>query len=107
LPAVPDRRCRGGAQHPRRRVRRTPIVQRPVTPYRTAVVTGASGGIGRAVVDELIRLGLHVHALGLPDASLEAMRGLGAVTIHPVDVRDTSELGRTLAAVLEIGEVDV
>ena len=78
-----------------------------MTPYRTAVVTGASGGIGRAVVDELVRLGLHVHALGLPDASLDAMRGLGAVTIHPVDVRDTEELGRTLTAVLGMGDVDV
>ena len=59
-----------------------------MTPYRTALVTGASGGIGRAVVDELVRLGMHVHALGLPDASLDAIRGLGAVTIHPADVRD-------------------
>src|SRR5258706_16412197 len=78
-----------------------------MTPYRTAVVTGASGGIGRAVVDELVRLGLHVHALGLPDASHEAMRGLGAVTIHPADVRDTAALGRTLTAVLGMGDVDV
>jgi NADP-dependent 3-hydroxy acid dehydrogenase YdfG len=78
-----------------------------VTPYRTAVVTGASGGIGRAVVDELVRLGMHVHALGLPDASLDALRGVGAVTAHAVDVRDTAELGRTLAAVLEMGDVDV
>jgi 3-hydroxy acid dehydrogenase/malonic semialdehyde reductase len=78
-----------------------------MTPYRTAVVTGASGGIGRALVAELVRLGLHVHALGLADASLEAMRGLDGVTVHPTDVRDTEALGRTLIAVLAEGDVDV
>ena len=72
-----------------------------MTAYRTAVVTGASGGIGRATVTELVRLGLQVHALGLPDDSLEAMRGLDGVTVHAVDVRLTAELGSTLTGILE------
>jgi NADP-dependent 3-hydroxy acid dehydrogenase YdfG len=63
-----------------------------VSPYSTAVVTGASGGIGRAIVAELVRLGIHVHALALPDAALDALRGLHAVTVHEVDVRDTAVL---------------
>ena len=37
-------------------------------------VTGASGGIGRAIVTELVRMGMHVHALALPDAALDAMQ---------------------------------
>jgi NADP-dependent 3-hydroxy acid dehydrogenase YdfG len=71
-----------------------------VTEYTTAVVTGASGGIGGAVVDELVRLGMHVHALALPDAALDALRGIDGVDVHGVDVRDTS----ALAAIL--GDVD-
>jgi NADP-dependent 3-hydroxy acid dehydrogenase YdfG len=63
-----------------------------VSLYNTAVVTGASGGIGRAIVAELVRLGIHVHALALPDAALDALRGLDAVTVHEVDVRDTAVL---------------
>lgn len=75
-----------------------------MTPYRTAVVTGASGGIGRAIVTELVRLGLHVHALGLPDESLEVLRGDDGVTVHAVDVRDTAALRSVLD---RAGEVDV
>jgi NADP-dependent 3-hydroxy acid dehydrogenase YdfG len=63
-----------------------------VTAYETAVVTGASGGIGRAIVAELVRLGMHVHALALPDTALDAMRGLDDVEVHAVDVRDTATL---------------
>ena len=70
-------------------------------------MTGASGGIGRAIVTELLGLGMQVHALGLADESLEAMRGLEGVTVHAVDVRDTAELGTTLTTVLGSDEVDV
>ena len=78
-----------------------------MTPYRTAVVTGASGGIGRAIVTELVRLGLQVHALGLPDDTLEAMRCLDDVTVHPVDVRLADELAATLDGIVDGGGVDV
>jgi 3-hydroxy acid dehydrogenase / malonic semialdehyde reductase len=74
-----------------------------MSPYRTAVVTGASGGIGQAIVAELVRLGMHVHALALPDAALDALRGLDGVTVHGVDVRDTDALSDSLAGL----EVDV
>ncbi|MBK5333500.1 MAG: SDR family NAD(P)-dependent oxidoreductase, partial [Ilumatobacteraceae bacterium] len=63
-----------------------------MSPYQTAVVTGASGGIGRAIVDELVRLGMHVHALALPDESLDALSGLEGVNAHGVDVRDSGAL---------------
>jgi 3-hydroxy acid dehydrogenase / malonic semialdehyde reductase len=74
-----------------------------VTAYKTAVVTGASGGIGRAIVAELVRLGMHVHALALPDDLLEALRGHDGVSVHGVDVRDSD----ALIAVLSDLEVDV
>ena len=71
-----------------------------MNPYSTAVVTGASGGIGRAVSTELVRLGMHVHALALADTALDAMREVDGVTVHGVDVRDTD----TLSAI--IGDLD-
>jgi 3-hydroxy acid dehydrogenase / malonic semialdehyde reductase len=74
-----------------------------VTPYNTAAVTGASGGIGRAVVTELVRLGMHVHALALPDAALDALRALDSVTVHGIDARDTASLTGTLRSL----EIDV
>jgi NADP-dependent 3-hydroxy acid dehydrogenase YdfG len=78
-----------------------------VSSYRSAVVTGASGGIGRAITGELVRLGMHVHALGLPDDALAAMRALDDVTAHAVDVRDTAALTRTLTEIVLGNEVDV
>jgi 3-hydroxy acid dehydrogenase/malonic semialdehyde reductase len=74
-----------------------------VTPNSTAVVTGASGGIGRAIVAELLRLGANVHALALPDEALDALRGADNVTAHAVDVRD----GAAVAEILRQLEVDV
>ena len=72
-------------------------------PGSVAVVTGASGGIGRAVVDELRDRGFHVHALALPDAALDSLLGLDDVHVHPIDVRDTGALAALIAGI----EVDV
>jgi NADP-dependent 3-hydroxy acid dehydrogenase YdfG len=74
-----------------------------VSTETTAVVTGASGGIGRAIVDELVRMGMHVHALALPDAALDQLAGIDGVTVHGVDVRDTAAIAGALAGL----EVDV
>jgi NADP-dependent 3-hydroxy acid dehydrogenase YdfG len=74
-----------------------------MTEYATAVVTGASGGIGRAVCAELVRLGMHVHALALPDAALDQLGSLDGITVHGIDVRDTSALTSALTAL----DVDV
>ncbi len=75
-----------------------------MTPYRIAVVTGASGGIGRAIVTELVRLGMHVHALALGDDALEVLRDSDGVTVHAVDVRDTTALRNVLD---DVDDVDV
>ena len=77
-----------------------------MTSPRTAIVTGASGGIGRAIVAELVQRGMHVHALALPDAALDALRG-DAVDLHGVDVRDTAALTSTIAGIAAAAEVDV
>ena len=74
---------------------------------RIAVVTGASGGIGQAIVAELVRLGMHVHALALPDAALDSMRGRDRVTVHGVDVRKPVAMTRTLTRIMAGGHVDV
>ncbi len=68
-----------------------------MTAYSTAVVTGASGGIGRAIATELVRLGMHVHALALADAALDALRGIDGVTVHGVDVRDAAMLSAIIS----------
>lgn len=73
--------------------------------YRTAVVTGASGGIGRAVVAELVRVGMLVHAVALPDDALDTLRAMDDVTVHGVDVRDRTALDATLRAI--DSEIDV
>ena len=72
-------------------------------PGATAVVTGASGGIGRAIVGELVRLGAVVHALALPDALLDELRGHDNVIAHGVDVRDAE----AVAALVDPLEVEV
>jgi NADP-dependent 3-hydroxy acid dehydrogenase YdfG len=46
---------------------------------------------------------MQVHALALPDESLEAMRGIDHVTVHAVDMRDAAASD----AVLEAIDVDV
>jgi 3-hydroxy acid dehydrogenase / malonic semialdehyde reductase len=65
---------------------------------RVAVVTGASGGIGRAVSVELLRLGCAVHAIALDDDQLTEIGSLIGVTTHPLDVRDTPTLRAIVSA---------
>ena len=60
----------------------------PFSDYRTALVTGASSGIGEAVVERLRREGMEVHALA---RNAEALRNLAARTgciAHAMDVTD-------------------
>jgi NADP-dependent 3-hydroxy acid dehydrogenase YdfG len=60
----------------------------PFTDYRTALVTGASSGIGAAVVRRLRREGLEVHAIA---RSREGLLALGEETgciTHVLDVTD-------------------
>jgi NADP-dependent 3-hydroxy acid dehydrogenase YdfG len=60
----------------------------PFADYRTALVTGASSGIGAAVVERFCREGLQVHALARSaDALADLARRTGCVA-HAMDVTD-------------------
>lgn len=60
----------------------------PFTDYKTALVTGASSGIGAAVVERLAKEGLEVHALARSGAALEELAKRTGCKIHVADVAD-------------------
>jgi len=71
--------------------------------YRVAVVTGATSGIGKAIVPMLRARGLTVYAVGRNEAQLAALAAAtGAVPIQ-ADVRDTAQIAEALNGV----EVDI
>lgn len=73
---------------------------------RTAVVTGGTSGIGRAVVSRLVDEGAHVFVTGRRQAELDSVTSeLGAgVTGIAGDVSNLDDLDRLYAAVAERGE---
>ncbi|MBB4188470.1 NADP-dependent 3-hydroxy acid dehydrogenase YdfG [Sinorhizobium terangae] len=71
--------------------------------YRTAVVTGATSGIGRATVLRLRQMELDVYAVGRNAPALEELASSSGAKIVIADVRDTA----ALAASLEDIEVDI
>jgi len=60
----------------------------PFSDYRTALVTGASSGIGAAVVERLRREGIEVHALARNAEALETLAARTGCIAHPMDVSD-------------------
>jgi NADP-dependent 3-hydroxy acid dehydrogenase YdfG len=75
----------------------------PFSDYRTALVTGASGGMGRAIAERLASRGLTVYALARNEDRLKDLAaGCGAVPL-PVDVTDTAAVTQALAGL----EIDV
>jgi NADP-dependent 3-hydroxy acid dehydrogenase YdfG len=71
--------------------------------YKTAVVTGATSGIGKATVLMLRDMGLAVYAVGRARQTLDELAdGCGAIPIE-ADVRDTAAIAEALAGV----EVDI
>lgn len=60
----------------------------PFSDYETALVTGASSGIGAAVVRRLCREGLQVHALARSADALAALAKETGCTAHAIDVTD-------------------
>ncbi|PYE43041.1 NADP-dependent 3-hydroxy acid dehydrogenase YdfG [Rhizobium sp. PP-F2F-G20b] len=65
--------------------------------YRTALVTGASSGIGAAVVERLCRENIEVHALARSAAPLEALAAKTGCIPHVIDVTDRAALARLTA----------
>ena len=60
----------------------------PFSDYRTALVTGASSGIGAAVVERLCREGLEVHALARNAEALASLAARTGCIPHAIDVTD-------------------
>lgn len=60
----------------------------PFTDYKTALVTGASSGIGAAVVERLCGEGLRVHALARSADALAALAERTGCIPHAIDVTD-------------------
>lgn len=69
----------------------------------TVVVTGASSGIGEAIVRQLSLLGAEVHAVARSEAKLHALAEETGCTPHAVDVLDNS----AMAVLIEEIEPDV
>jgi NADP-dependent 3-hydroxy acid dehydrogenase YdfG len=73
----------------------------PFSDYKTALVTGATSGVGAGVVERLTREGLTVHAIGRRADRLNALQARIGCVPHTVDVRDTGAL-RKLVTQLKI-----
>jgi NADP-dependent 3-hydroxy acid dehydrogenase YdfG len=69
----------------------------PFSGYRTALVTGASSGIGAAVVERLAREGIEVHAVARSRGALEELAARTGCVAHAVDVADTAALAKLAA----------
>jgi short-subunit dehydrogenase len=63
-------------------------------PGRTALVTGASGGIGRATAIALARRGVRVKGTGRDVSALEALAKDCGAAIHPADLGVAEEVDR-------------
>jgi len=80
---------------------------------KTALVTGASSGIGRAIAEQLGDAGAHVFLAGRTAASMEASKKKieeagGRATVITADVRDVAQMrGLVDAAVEATGRLDI
>ncbi|RQP05305.1 SDR family oxidoreductase (plasmid) [Paracoccus sp. MA] len=71
--------------------------------YKTALVTGASGGMGWAIAERLRAKGLTVHALARNAEKLQELADRCGVIPHAVDVSDTE----AVTALVKDLEIDV
>ena len=70
----------------------------PFSDYRKALVTGASSGIGAAVVERLCREGLEVHALARSAKPLTELAQRTGCIPHVLDVTDLAGVTRLAKA---------
>ena len=80
---------------------------------KTALVTGASSGIGEACARSLAEAGCHLLLTGRRGERLEALareleeKEAVAVVVLPMDVTDRTAVERTLGAALDRYEIDI
>jgi len=67
--------------------------------YRTALVTGASSGIGAAIAERLSREGIEVHALARNGAALDELASRIGCIAHALDVTDLDGIERLAGTV--------
>ena len=75
----------------------------PFSDYQTAVVTGASTGMGAAIAELLAKRGLTVHALARNEERLADLASRTGAVPHVVDISDTAQLADAVGGL----EVDV
>ena len=66
----------------------------PFADYKTALVTGASSGIGAAVVERLRKEGVEVHALARSAGALADLQKKTGCIPHAIDVTDIDSITR-------------
>ena len=71
----------------------------PFSDYRTALVTGASSGIGAAVVERFAAEGLQVHAVARSAEALNALADRTGCISHVADVTDIAAMTRLARSV--------
>ena len=71
----------------------------PFSDYRTALVTGASSGIGAAVVERFRAEGIEVHAIARSRDALEALAARTGCIAHVLDVTDLAGITALCEAV--------
>jgi NADP-dependent 3-hydroxy acid dehydrogenase YdfG len=64
----------------------------PFSDYNTALVTGASTGMGAAIAERLSKRGLTVHAVARNQERLEELADRTGAVAHVVDLTDTKAL---------------
>ena len=71
----------------------------PFSDYRTALVTGASSGIGAAIVERFCAEGLEVHAIARSAEPLRRLAERTGCVAHAIDVTDRAALAELTSSV--------
>lgn len=69
----------------------------PFSDYSTALVTGASTGMGAAITERLAKRGLQVHAVARNEDRLKELADRTGAIAHVVDLTDTAALTASIA----------
>lgn len=69
----------------------------PFSDYSTALVTGASTGMGAAIAERLAKRGLQVHAIARNEDRLKELADRTGAIAHVVDLTDTAALTASIA----------